>query len=607
MIRQTTIGSYAAIWLIALVGIASADAIRPIDQLPSFAPLAARIRDAVHLGAVEVVLPPGIYRSDVPAGSQAHLVIEKAHGVRIVADGVTMICTRLTRAISIKDCEGLTIRGLTLDYDPLPFTQGRVIALTDGGKTIHIQLDKGYPRQAYNRIDVIDPKTRTRKHGMPFLWGAKSQWLDEKAGILCVGHPELYCVAAVGDLVSLSTGPEPGGAPHGITIQNSADTTLRNVTIYSAPGMGIFEVDGEGGAKYIGCKMIPGPPPSGASEARLLSTSWDGILSSVVRRGPLLENCDFRDCGDDSWSMQSADYVILHRQGRTIVVSQRHRYCDGPQVGDRLRTALDAPFAVVVARRRISPKDVKIDPLVSEKLQNTSENGYWALSDQWLELTLDRDLPLEVGQSLYDPDRQGAGFIFRNNQVHSPGRGALIKGGCGLIEGNTFMDVHAAVTITPELPDGAAHGIRGIVIRNNTIRGSGYFCPAPWSSEVGALSISDADGVVVENNLFEDINGLSIGIMSASNVTVRDNAFRDIGQTAPNTTGANDKIDQRALLWINKANRIRLENNRVENAGIFLRSPVSVGTGGVTDFRGQTSGVKIVNASTGTTQPEGSG
>ena len=96
--------------------------------------------------------------------------------------------------------------------------------------------------------------------------------------------------------------------------------------------------------------------------------------------------------------------------------------------------------------------------------------------------------PWTPGQSVYCPDWQGNGFTFRGNRVHSPGR-ILIKAGDGLVEGNTLTTPHGVV-VCPEVPDEAAAGIRNLVFRGNTIVESGFFCPAPWSTQAGALSIT---------------------------------------------------------------------------------------------------------------------
>jgi hypothetical protein len=47
------------------------------------------------------------------------------------------------------------------------------------------------------------------------------------------------------------------------------------------------------------------PKPAGATEERLLSSSWDAFQSKTIRKGPLIENCETRNAGDDIASAKS--------------------------------------------------------------------------------------------------------------------------------------------------------------------------------------------------------------------------------------------------------------------------------------------------------------
>ena len=114
-----------------------------------------------------------------------------------------------------------------------------------------VALDAGYPRKLYSRIDVCDPASRRRKRGMPFLWGSRAAWAGD--GVVRVTRDGIGKIADVGDPVSLSGGPA-GGPPHAVALDACDGVTLDTVTVHTAPGMGIIECDGEGGAKYLGMR-----------------------------------------------------------------------------------------------------------------------------------------------------------------------------------------------------------------------------------------------------------------------------------------------------------------------------------------------------------------
>ena len=83
-------------------------------DLPSF------IHQRVKAGEKRIVVPPGRYR--IKPQNRVHLTLRDLRDFEIIADGVEVICTETTRAISISNCHHFTLRGLTIDYDPLPFT-----------------------------------------------------------------------------------------------------------------------------------------------------------------------------------------------------------------------------------------------------------------------------------------------------------------------------------------------------------------------------------------------------------------------------------------------------------------------------------------------------
>lgn len=163
-----------------------------------FRPLVAA---ALARGDKTVVIPPGTYRLAPDGGGKCVWSVERARDVEIVAEGVTLGSTRLTRTVAFNGCAGVTLRGLTVDYEPLPFTQGTVVAVDGASGWIDVKLHAGYPRQPYSRIDVIDPVTRYRKRGMPFLWGTKAEMRGEDVVRVTLGGIGRTAAAGIDGLV----------------------------------------------------------------------------------------------------------------------------------------------------------------------------------------------------------------------------------------------------------------------------------------------------------------------------------------------------------------------------------------------------------------------
>jgi len=567
--------------LIALAGVGCAS-VHPAEgqRVFTIAALREHITKAVSGGRYEAVIPPGVYRGRVE--EDVFVTIEGAKNLTIIADDVTMICEKRTRAMQLSNCENLTIRGLTVDYDPAPFTQGTIVAVDPDDIWVDVKVHEGYPLEPYARIDIVDPKTRHRKYGMPFLWGTKAE-LRPGGMVRVMREGGFGRVVAVGDLASMSTGQEPGGICHGIAIEHCTRVTLKDVTLHAAPGFGIISGQGYGDHHYDHVRVVPGPKPAGATEERLLTTSWDAIQFNNLRKGPTMENCVVMSAGDDSWSLSSRDYLLLAARGRTAWVVNRVHYSNPLALGDRLARSLDSPKPKVVTMREVDIADCPISPELHSKIESAEPWTYYRLKLVNIrEVELDMECPWEPGTSLYSPDRNCSGFVLRNNTFHSSGRAGLINGASdGLIEGNTYIDVHAALSLYPNIPGDGGTGTENIVFRNNTIRGAAHFCPKPWSLAGGAICINhtDRDGqpapaglfrnIVIENNTFENVRGPVFVVTSVDGLRITGNRFVRCQQQPHLENGRDKGVDGEAMGWFRTCENVVVTGNTVEDRGPY--------------------------------------
>ena len=553
--------------------------------------LRALLADAVSKQARELVIPPGIYRGGPGKDSRTVITLDHVQDLQIRAAGVTMVCTRLTRALQIEHCKNLGISGLVITYDPLPFTQGDIVKVADDGSWVDVKIHQGYPLKAYSRIDVVDRTTRMRKRGMPFLWGAKASLMED--GVVRVTQKDLGKIAKVGDLASMSTGSEAGFPCHGVVIEDSEATVLEDCTVHCAPGMGILESGGEGRAHFNRVQIVPGAPPDGATEPPILSTSWDAIQHKTCRHGPLVENCVITDAGDDSWSIQASDYLVLKTDGSHAVVAARDHGANNLQAGDRLRLSLDSPEVIIrEVVRKVGRQNAGLAPAVLERLNEAQQYSSWRVGSDCLELILDKPLPCAVGASVYSPDRHAEGYIFRNNEVHSSGR-ILLKSGNGVIENNKLTDLHG-IMVCPEIPGDAAAGIRHIAIRNNVLIAPGHCCENSSSAQAGAIAVvADAgdpknkgrklfrpsglfEDVLIENNSIQDSDGVGILVSSARQVVIKNNRISGSHQNPPLKFGAAAGVDQSCAVYLAQCAGVELTNNQVEKPGRFLQKGLIV-------------------------------
>jgi len=163
-----------SLWVLATAGWAAESARveqvrrerQPVADLGSAFDLQGFVDKAIQAGLHHIAIPPGRYR--VTPRHRQHLVLQDRADVHIVADGVEMICTETTRALTLSNCRHVTLRGLTIDYDPLPYTQGRIVKLSENNTVHDIELFDGYPRgdQVQNfKYEIFRPDTRTLRFG----------------------------------------------------------------------------------------------------------------------------------------------------------------------------------------------------------------------------------------------------------------------------------------------------------------------------------------------------------------------------------------------------------------------------------------------------------
>ena len=116
--------------------------------------VAGRIKAGEH----RIVVPPGRYRVTPRYGT--HLWLKDLADTLIVADGVEMVCTQTCRALVFENCRNVCFRGLTVDFDPLPFTEGRIVAMAPDKRWVEFEIIEGYPEhELEERIEIFDPAT----------------------------------------------------------------------------------------------------------------------------------------------------------------------------------------------------------------------------------------------------------------------------------------------------------------------------------------------------------------------------------------------------------------------------------------------------------------
>ena len=429
--------------------------------------------------------------------------------------------------------------------------------------------------------------------------------------------------------------------PHGITVNDnpnaplearSINLTLRDVTVHAAPGMGVVADGHRGGLVLDGVRVAPGPPPTPTSPARLTSSSWDAILHGSCRGvGPVTNNCTVVSAGDDTWSVQPHDYLVLQSRQTTTVsatghiswtmtIASRVSYKGMLFPGDTLTPGLAGPVAVVVtASQPIKLADAHLDPSVVQRVLEAKPYTQWAVGGagaRVLEISISIEAgpsstkwsqSAAVGQAVYSPTWQCAGFALTNTHADSSGR-ILIKSGPGLVADNTFISAKGVV-VDPEIPPGGAAGVADLRVERNRILLAGGHEDMPYSAAAGAVFVGVGesfgaegkfrnltgiypvvfDNITFANNTFDQCHGPNMVLASATNVLVSGNQFLHSFANRLTTSGAKYGVNATSLVYLAEADSIHFLNNAVDGSGGELgpeaTACVSIGSG-VRDVKG---------------------
>lgn len=549
----------------------------------ALAAIARAAAEAAKAGPAHIVLnleKNASYRIKRP------LAFRQLHGFELNGNGAQLINTTRSGTLVISGCNHLTIRDLTIDYDPLPFTQGTITAFDKKAVEITVKVDPGYPDDAVllaaftdGFFKVMDRHNRTLKTGArDFLSPAHATRLSE--GLIKV---QLHWSAndrfpsqlpvAVGDVVTIAN----GGA-HAIAVDSSVATSLIDLKLLASPGMGIIENGGEGTMMLQKVSVVPGPRPKGATTDRLISTNSDGSHFTAVAHGPTIEDCSFANTSDDAINVHGFYYYVVAKTApRRFLLSPK--WDIGLAAGDDIESCDHATFRslgrgkVAQFTKRHAPElKAKIAPLWKNRSPTTQP-------DLIYDIVLQQDLPLKVGDAITSLTHIGSGATVLRCSFHACGR-VLMKAPNAIVENCQFtFSTGVALQAGSDIGFWSESGFAdNLVFRNNRfshcINGANELTSGSetlGTIYVGMVPPQGANGfqgnfenrrVIIEGNHIDDSYIYAIFVSNADGVRIAGNV---IGQTfiRGNTFGAGDyyRIKPNSAIYIGRARNVEISNN----------------------------------------------
>ncbi|QPF87628.1 right-handed parallel beta-helix repeat-containing protein [Bradyrhizobium genosp. L] len=514
------------------------------------------------------------------------IVFKALHGFELNGNGAEVINTTRSGTITISGCNRLTVRDLTIDYDPLPFTQGTITAFDKGAVEITVKIDPGYPDDAAllasitdGFFKVMDRHNRSLKTGArDFLSPSQVQRLGD--GLIKVRlqwsandrFPSQLPIA-VGDVVTIAN-----SGPHAIAIDSSVATSLIDVKLLASPGMGIIENGGDGSILLQKVSVIPGPRPKGATTDRLISTNSDGSHFIAVARGPTLEDCSFANTSDDAINVHGFYYYVVAKPApRHFLLSPK--WDIGLLAGDDVESCDHATFRSL-GRGKIAQLTKRHAPELKAKIAQIWKNrSPTTQPDLIYDVVLQQDLPLKVGDALSSLTHIGSGATVLRCSFHACGR-VLMKAPNAIVENCQFsFSTGVALQAGSDIGFWSESGFAdNLVFRNNRFShcvnganeltgGSGtlgtiYVGMVPPEGAKGFQDNAQNHRVIIEGNHIDDSFIYAIFVSNTDGLKIADNV---IGQTflRGNTFGAGDlfRIKPDSAIFVGRSANIEISNN----------------------------------------------
>lgn len=437
-------------------------------QLPELKP----VLDA-QSGSAVIDIPAGTYLLNNMANG-AYL-FQNLNNVEIRGNGSSIICNSQELAFRFLNCTNITVKDLTIDYDPLCFTQGLIVAKDPSNLWFEVEIDPGYPvdNVKNTRVQFYDPNTRQLKRNS-ITTGEGHYSSITKIGtrrFRLTKNAAWVAFEKVGDLVVMDVvSSKANPAAHCFMLEKCQNATVQDVTIYGSNSFSFYERDCRS-SHYNRCKVGRGSMPAGIP-ARLRSGNADGIHSSLASIGPLVENCDIKHNGDDCIIVCGRSFPVckIDSATKSIYVLSREGL---PvfYVGDTLQQVLYAGTRggrmKITAIESFVPSAADQSAVVSLYPDLLYKTNY----TRGTKIQVDTLPSMSAGDMIYNESHTGKGFTIKNNKVgYNRSRGILIKSANGVVQDNEIACTSMnGILVAPEVNWMGGGFANNVEIRNNKL------------------------------------------------------------------------------------------------------------------------------------------
>lgn len=433
-----------------------------------------------------------------------------AKNVTVEAGQVTLMCEGWMEPFSLNFCEGVTIKGITIDYKRNPFVSGDVVNVTSTYFDVQFGPEKIVTdKMPLTRLTFWD-KAVNRLFPEP-IYFPKRELLGNNMVRFHHSVPVSLKGSNVTALNSLHFRPA-------ILIHKSTSTTLEDVTIHAQAGMGVVGFD----SKDIFLKRLSICPSKGYYQ----STNTDATHFACCEGMLHFQGCYFQGQGDDATNVHGYYQTIVDSEGNNAAIEVRAgtythaQVADVPRIGDEMElveiSTLKPVRTYKVTGIRHNIPETLVHITLSDELPDNSSDYYLMNVTKLPRLVFENSVinsHLARGILVKTRDVVIRNNVFRNcsgTAVHIGAEANWHEGthaknvlvtdnvmtGCGLGAGSQAGAAGISVIIEAENTDNT-YLHENITIKNNLIKGNGNAC---------GIYVGNAKGVTLENNKIVSCN-----------------------------------------------------------------------------------------------------
>lgn len=542
------------------------------------AAITAAIESAKSTGMPsEVRFGPGVYRIDGPDSRFYGIIIKDGKNISITGiENRTeiLVVNPMLSGFKVLGGENIAIRNFIIDYDPLPYTQGTIMAVDFDAAYFDIDLDAGY-------IDFTDKMLANpgSTFGLPNRVNGET---DSQFGPWAIVakefihlHDRVWRIVAADAAYLKMTSLQVGARfvhkscvwiDAAVSSSNCINVTAENITVFSSIGSSSLW----GNNDKVTIKNLKVTIPEGSE--RLLSTNQDSIHGFGNRGGMIIDGCSFYGMADDGINIHGRSAVVKEvlADDKVVVMTGGVTDC---RIGDDLMI-----FNFAIGYEKTKVKAIEVETSCGGHIQTIT------FDRKVSGLSAGNDYFDKNGDNIFNLSACSHNTVIKNCSFFAMrGRSILMNTHDILIENNTFYNVEGwAVSLDndPNWKEGPASF--NITIRNNNFNGVGF----GYATSIFIRSMHNPGGgepfrniknVVVENNTFTKLINSAIGTSGVEGLVIKNNKISNIDESP-------QKI---ADIKIADASGVVISGNKINDltkqtyAGIHITDSVEDGANGV--------------------------